>query len=118
MFYNLPNIEVGDTLWVPCSEFPRNPSDYITMEIKEIFIKNKHIILLDSDGDENDISWLGKSMFLSYEEMKTVYQNKEQKENLIELLNTELKKHFEYVSLGSVIKIANSLIEKGVKMDG
>ena len=56
-------------------------------------------------------------MFLSYEEMKEVYQNKKTKEQFIGLLNTELKKHFECVSLGSVVKIANSLIEKGVRME-
>lgn len=117
MFYDLPNINIGDTLWIPCSEFPKNPNDYITMKIEEIFIKNKHIILLDSDGDENDISWLGESMFLSYEEMKAKYSSKEQIEKLIDLLNVELKKHFEYVSLGSVIKIVDSLIEKGVRIE-
>ena len=117
MFYDLPNVDIGDTLWVPCSNFPKDFNDYITMEIESIFIKNNHIILLDSDGDENDISWLGKSMFLSYEEMKEKYSSKEQTDKLIDLLNVELKKHFEYVSLGSVVKIANSLIEKGVRIE-
>lgn len=116
MFYDLPNVDIGDTLWVPCSNFPKDLNDYITMEIESIFIKNNHIILLDSDGDENDISWLGESIFLSYEEMKAKYSLKEQTEKLIDLLNTELKKHFEYVSLQSVVKIANSLITKGVKI--
>lgn len=33
---------------------------------------------------------------------------------LIDLLNTELKKHFDYVPLNSVISIAQKLIENGV----
>lgn len=118
MFYDLPNVNVGDTLWIPCSNFPKDLNDYITMEIESIFVKNNHIILLDSDGDENDISWLGKSMFLSYEEMKAHFSLKEEKEKLIDLLNIELKKHFQYVSLQAVVKIADYLIEKGVRIMG
>ena len=36
------------------------------------------------------------------------------RDKLINLLNTELKKHFNYVPLDTVIKVADSLLEHNV----
>jgi len=49
---------------------------------------------------------------------ETLAQKKKRQEldALVDILNPELKEEFDYVPLGSVIKIAERLLEKGITL--
>ena len=69
-----PVLRVGDWIYTPASNYSENnQDDLIVTQIEDIIQVDNKILIIDSDGDELNLDWLGSSFFLSEEAIKNGY---------------------------------------------